>query len=105
MGKTGRVSGARRALCIGACVVTMSPEPAAAAICAARPITATGTEATSRPRAEEASRNAWLRKVGRDRTLGPTYAVWSRAKDRRTVCRRIDTQTLCLAAAKPCRAA
>jgi hypothetical protein len=75
------------------------------AVCTTRVTTATGQEAPSPRRARENSQAAWLRKVSRDRTLGPPYAVWAQARNPRTVCRRLDTQTICLAAATPCRAA
>lgn len=53
--------------------------------------------------AKSKARTAWTRKVSADSRLGPTYAQWLRAAERRTVCRKVGNRFVCLAVALPCR--
>lgn len=75
----------------------------AANICAPRKITATGASSNLAFFARSRARTAWTAKVSRETRLGPNYAQWLRSRERRVVCRKLDTQTICIAAALPCR--
>ena len=79
-------------------------EPAAGAqVCAARKIAATGAPSSLLFFARSRARAAWIAKVTREPRLGPIYAQWLRARERRVVCRKLDTLKICIAAALPCR--
>ncbi len=71
--------------------------------CAPRKITATGKSATMTFFARARAKTAWVQKVAADSRLGPTYGQWLRARERRVVCRTVERQYICLAAALPCR--
>lgn len=95
---------------VGICIAVMigagicAPVPATAAqICSARKVTATGAPSSLAFFARSRARTAWIAKVTKEPRLGPTNAQWLRARERRVVCRKVDTQTLCIAAALPCR--
>ncbi len=75
----------------------------AAPQCAPRKISATGGNSGMSYFAKAKARAAWIKKVSDDARLGPTYAQWLRAADRRTVCRKVDNRFVCLAVALPCR--
>ena len=92
----------RIALVLAAGIVVAEPA-AAAQICAARKITATGASSNLSFFARSRARTAWVGKVSKESRLGPTYSQWLRARERRVVCRKLDTQIICIAAALPCR--
>jgi hypothetical protein len=75
----------------------------AASVCGNRKVTATGNSSGMTFFARASSKAAWIRKVSRESRLGPLYAQWLRAKERRTVCRKLDGRYICLAVALPCR--
>lgn len=92
------------ALLIGASAsVAAIGTAAAASQCAPRKVSATGGNAGMAFFAKSKARAAWIRKVSGEPRLGPTYAQWLRAADRRTVCRKVDNRFVCLAVALPCR--
>lgn len=92
------------ALIIGASAsIAGSGQALAAPQCAPRKISATGGNAGMAFFAKSKARTAWIRKVSGEPRLGPTYAQWLRAADRRTVCRKVDNRFVCLAVALPCR--
>lgn len=78
--------------------------PAAAKLCAARKISATGNTAQFAVLGRVAARTAWSSKVAADPRLGSAYSSWLRSNDRRLVCRKVGRRHLCLAVALPCRA-
>ncbi len=88
-------------VCVGSTVDVAE----AAQMCAGRKITATGVPSNLTFLARSRAKTAWIAKVSADPRLGPTYAQWLKSQDRRTVCRKIDTQSICIAAALPCRTA
>jgi hypothetical protein len=88
-----------------ALLASLSHTANAGSVCAARKITATGKSSTMTFFAKTRARAAWVAKVSAEPRLGPTYAQWLRARDRRLVCRSVDRQYICLAAALPCRSA
>jgi len=102
-------SGGRGAQLVGALLIGASSiavfgaDASAAPLCAPRKISATGGNAGMAFFAKSKARAAWIRKVSGEPRLGPTYAQWLRAADRRTVCRKIDNRFVCLAVALPCR--
>lgn len=84
--------------------VSAAAQPSGAAThCAPRKVAATGAVAPMSFFARSKARAAWIGKVTRDPGLGATYAQWLRAAERRIVCRQLDKQHFCLAAALPCR--
>lgn len=76
---------------------------AASSQCAPRKVSATGGNSAMSYFAKSKARAAWIRKVSGDVRLGPNYAQWLRAADRRTLCRAVDNRFVCLAVALPCR--
>ncbi len=72
-------------------------------MCGARKITATGAPSNFSFFARSRAKTAWIAKISRDPRLGPPYAQWLKSQDRRIVCRKLDTQSICIAAALPCR--
>ena len=96
-------AGCLAALLAVAATVTASGAADAAALCYSRKVMATGKSATMTFFAKTRARAAWIQKVSADGRLGPVYSQWLRAKDRRLVCRTVDQQYICLAAAVPCR--
>ena len=98
------MTGPRARAAIAAVMLAVSVGSAeAASVCVDRKVTATGNSSGMTFFARASSKAAWIRKVSRESRLGPTYAQWLRAKDRRTVCRKLDARHICLAVALPCR--
>lgn len=75
---------------------------ASAAQCAPRKISATGANSGMTVFAKSRAKAAWIKKVSSDPRLGPNYAQWLRAADRRTLCRKVDNRVVCMAVALPC---
>lgn len=85
-------------------IIAFSAVPVdAAPQCAPRKISATGGNSGMSYFAKTKARSAWIKKVSDDARLGPTYAQWLRAADRRTICRKVDNRFVCMAVALPCR--
>lgn len=77
----------------------------AAGQCAPRKVSATGGNSGMSYFAKTKARAAWIKKVSADSRLGPSYAQWLRAADRRTLCRKVDNRFVCMAVALPCLSA
>jgi hypothetical protein len=75
----------------------------AAQVCAARQVTVSGRSAASPVVARRIAQTNWQSRVARTRALGPRFAQWGAARDKRTVCRKLDDRAICLAVARPCR--
>jgi hypothetical protein len=90
-------------LCGCGFAVGLADRAEAARVCGGRKITATGAPSNLTFFSRSRAKTAWITKVGRDPRLGPAYAQWLKSQDRRVVCRKVDTQSICIAAALPCR--
>ena len=84
-------------------IVAVCSPAEAAQICAPRKITASGAPSNLTFFARSRAKAAWITKVTRDPRLGPGYAQWLKAREGRIICRKVDTQQICIAAALPCR--
>ncbi len=71
--------------------------------CHVRPVRAQGGPSLLAGTARSRARAAWMRKVAKRRTLGPSYAAWLKSKDHAYACRRSGRYTSCLATATPCK--
>lgn len=94
-------------VCLVAAVATGVPAllagPAeAAGECAPRKVSATGGNSGMSYFAKTKAKAAWIKKVSADPRLGPNFAQWLRAADRRTLCRKVDNRFVCMAVALPC---
>jgi hypothetical protein len=90
---------------IGLVSLAVAAPASAAKICTSRKITAIGAPSSLTFFSRTRAKSAWIAKVSRDPRLGPTHAQWLKSQDRRIVCRKVDTQSICIAAALPCRTA
>ena len=86
------------ALCL--CAVA---QPAAAASCAAEPITARGDPASYQWLALVKARGDWRRKVRGLPGLGAVYANWASAADQVERCIKDARSVRCIITARPCR--
>ena len=72
-------------------------------ICATKAIKATGGVGLLEGAARSKARSAWMKKVRESKKLGPTYAVWLRAKSPGYACKRTAKNFVCDAIATPCK--
>lgn len=91
------------AAAVAAGLFTLCDAAAAARQCSERKTTASGAPSNLAFLARSRARAAWVGKVSRDARLGPTYAQWLKSQERRLVCRKVDTMSICVAVALPCR--
>jgi hypothetical protein len=93
------------AITVVVCGFNFVGQAEAARVCGGRKITATGAPSNLTFFSRSRAKAAWIGKVSRDSRLGPPYAQWLKSQDRRIVCRKVDTQSICIAAALPCKTA
>lgn len=83
--------------------VAVTVPAAAQTVCAAKTVRASGSSAILEGAARGQARSAWIRKVSQSARLGPSYAVWLRARDHRYTCKRNARAFVCEASAVPCK--
>ncbi len=71
--------------------------------CYSKIIKSTGGLSVLEGGARGKARSAWIKKVRDSRKLGPSYAVWLRAKDPQYTCKKTGKYHQCEAAAVPCK--
>ena len=79
------------------------PTQAAAATCAAQPVSARGDPSGFEVLAKAKARGNWRAKVRAMPTLGATYADFNKAQGADYSCTQQDGQHLCIAFGRPCR--
>ena len=93
------------ALAVAASVSTVQPAAAQtpAPTCAPKVVKATGGGAILEGAARGKARSAWIKRVSAAKKLGPSYAVWLRAKNHTYSCRKAGKVYVCDAIATPCK--